>query len=363
MIQLMSKNNQLHLVDAGKTLIPYQPGADQHAASVVSAVKELLSKGNFKGRSVVSSLPNEVMKITSVRTSESDLVKASAQLQLEAAYRFGLDPNQDPIRFLPAGAVLHGDQVKQEMILFGAQRKAIDRHIECLESMSLEPVGLDPSPCALFRSLLQSMPSPSESLSSTRVCIEIGYSDSTVVIGRHEQICFVKQLPYGLFQLDNSIAEELGISNKEASILRKELLHIQTSANSNTQYEPTSREVITQCIRSLGEKLAKEILLCLRYHSVTFRGEFVDSIHICGGGAYERTMVDTLRQHLSPNPEEMRPFASIEPMSQHGRAIINQIGYEWAIPVGLAAKLLQATDHGPSVESDMTENILSKTIV
>ena len=234
--------------------------------------------------------------------------------------------------------------------------------------MSLIPVGLDPAPCALFRSLLHTVQAASNEVSSTRVCVELGYSDSTVVIGRQGQICFVKQLPYGLFQLDTDIAEELGISLNEASMLRKELyLQAESKASMSSSLsggnEPASQQIIMKCVRSFGENLTKEILLCLRYHSVTFRGEFIDGIHICGGGAYETILVDILGQHLSPTPERIRPFAAIEPMSQHVKAVIDQIGYEWAVPVGLAVKLMQKPEEETASGMNMTMDVSSKTMM
>ena len=145
--------------------------------------------------------------MTSVRVDPAYAAKTGAELTKEAAYRFGLDPEVDSIRYLPAGQIQHGDQVKQEMILFGAEDARIRRHIALLEESRLVPVGIDPLPCALFRGYARQMRRQRDKEQAV-MYVHVGSRDSTVVFGIQGEICFIKQIPSGAVTGDREIAEK-----------------------------------------------------------------------------------------------------------------------------------------------------------
>jgi Tfp pilus assembly PilM family ATPase len=117
--------------------------------AVVAAIQRLLADGQFRGRDVVSALPIDKIRITSLRLAEAELDQADRILRKEAAERFGLDPAKDAIDYLPAGSVRQGEEVKNEYILFAVDNEIVTTRIRLLEEAGLTPTALDAPPCAL----------------------------------------------------------------------------------------------------------------------------------------------------------------------------------------------------------------------
>ena len=114
MIQLAASGAQTSVLAADKVRIdPSVDGDPQRRKdAVVSAIKQMLERGNFRGRDVVSCLPNDKLRITSLRIPESEFGNVEQVLKKEVAQRFGLDPETDAVNYVVAGNVRQGDEVK-----------------------------------------------------------------------------------------------------------------------------------------------------------------------------------------------------------------------------------------------------------
>lgn len=317
--------------------------------AVIAAASRLLADNPFRGRQVVSALPIDKIKITSLRLSEAEAPGAEKILRKEAGERFGLDPQKDTINYIHAGTVRQGDDARDEYILFGADRDTIGSHIHVLEEAGLTPVGIDAPPCALFRSFERTM-RRQEDRERTIIFIDVGCRLTTVVFGRSGEICFVKQIPVGLGQFTGEIASSLGISVADAESLRLRLLR-------DEPVDPATRRPMVDALNVMAEQLAGEISLCLRYYTVTFRGKRVERAIVAGGGAYEQVLRDVLRRNLSVEVEIVEPLRGFD--LRHG-AIDDRYGdgfADLALAVGLSLKGWDS-ECSDSVEADRLEPAL-----
>jgi type IV pilus assembly protein PilM len=306
MVQLAVEEDRIKVVAARRTPlgIPSTSGGQEWEQAVVSAVRRLMADKQFHGRQVISALPIDQLKITSVRLSEGEMPQADKILRKEAAERFGLDPQKDTINYLHAGSVHQGDIVKDEHILFAADSETIGSHIRILEEAGLAPVGIDTPPCALFRSFERTM-RRQEDKERTIIVIDIGYRSTTVVFGRSSEICFVKEIPIGIGQFAGEIATTLAIPIADAESLRQRLLR-------DEPIDAATRRPVVDALNVTAEQLASEISLCLRYYTVTFRGKRVERAIVAGGGAYEQVLRDALRRHLSVEVEIAEPLRGFD---------------------------------------------------
>ncbi|GAG24390.1 unnamed protein product, partial [marine sediment metagenome] len=261
------------------------------------------------GRNVISCLPNDKLKITSLRLSEAESGEIEQTLRKEVSQRFGLDPDRDGINYMFAGNVQQGDEVKNELILFATDNETIKSHIGMLEEAQLRPVAIDTIPCALFRSFERSL-RRQEDREQTVVFVDLGSRFTTVVFGRGGEISFVKQIPLGGEKFNREIAAKLGISITEAEMLRG-TLRMEKSTNIDAGasglapesgsigqggLDASTRQVMVDAIGVVAEELAREISLCFRYYTVTFRGKRVERAVFAGGEAYENTLLNVLRR-------------------------------------------------------------------
>jgi len=355
MLQLVISNRQIGVLAADKVRIDPKINGDgqERRRFVVSAIKQMLADGNFHGRNVVSCLPSDKLKITSLRVSETETGQMEQTLAKEAANRFALNPDTDAIKYIHAGSVQQGDEVKNELILFATDNETIKDHIAMLEEARLKPVAIDTVPGALFRSFERSL-RRQEDKERTVVFADIGSQFTTVVFGRAGEICFVKQIALGGENFDREIAARLGIEIFEAAMLRSQLrierglpaseaeLINQDPDNRSQSLDTTTRQVIADAIATVAQELAREISLCLRYYTVTFRGKRMERAFLSGGEAYESVLLNVLARTLAVEIEVAQPLKGFD-LSGEG-IHINLDGdrrgllCEWAVAVGLSLK-------------------------
>jgi type IV pilus assembly protein PilM len=355
MIQLLINEGQISVVAADETRIDAGVNSDQQTRSnfIISSMKRMLANGGFLGRNVVSCLPSDKLKITSLRLAETEKYSIEQALRREVAHRFGLDPDKDSMDYMVAGSVRQGDEVKNELILFATDNETIKEHIATLEQADLRPVAIDTIPCALFRSFERSL-RRQEDRDRTAVFVDVGSRFTTVVFGRGGEISFIKQIQIGGQKFIKEIATKLGINVSEAEMLQETLrvdpglLSLKSDIPEQEHDENwhnidmSSRQAMIDAVSAVAEDLVKEISLCLRYYTVTFRGKRVERAVFAGGGAYEDILLNILKRKLAVEIELAQPLRGFDLSS--GRIKVNfdsdrrGLFCEWAVAVGLALK-------------------------
>jgi type IV pilus assembly protein PilM len=330
---------------------------EERKEAIISAIKKILTKENFHGREVVSCLPNEQLIVRGLRVNACENEEIESLLKKEVVRRFGLDADTTEVRYMIAGSVQQGDEVKNELILFAANSDAIREHIELLQRAGLTPVAIDTVPCALFRSL-ERLLSREEDNEVVNVCVDLGDRFTTVVVGRGRNISFVKQIPLGGQKFNNEIATQLGLSPKEATILRTKL----RTDEGRREIEPQTRQMIIDSIQKVVNQLAREISLCFKYYAVTFRGMRPGRAIFTGAEAYEDILLDALRAQLAVEIDRAEPLRGFHTNNTEffGHGGKRQLGCEWAVAVGLSLKGWEEDIRG--VE-DYERNRLSSAVV
>ena len=365
MVQLAMNGGQIRVIAAGKARIDAGIDGDEQArrSFVISAIKQMLADGCFRGRDVISCLPNDGLKITSLRLAETGAEEIEQALRKEVVQRFGLNPDKDAMDYMVAGDVQQGDETKNELILFAADNETIKSHIEMLEEANLRPVAIDIIPCALFRGFERSL-RRQEDREHTLVFVDVGSRFTTVVFGRGGEISFVKQIPIGGEKFNHEIAAKLGIKVGEAYMLRDKLRMergvrnhesgpvAQASDSDGQRLDMATRQVIVDAISGVAEELAREISLCLRYYTVTFRGKRVERAIFAGGEAYENILLNVLRRQLTVEVEVAQPLRGFDLSSEgaHMNFDSDRRGLlcEWAVAVGLGLKGWNGTKNAKS---------------
>jgi len=355
MIQLAMNSGRISVIAADKARIDSTINGDEQTrrSFVVSAVKRMLDEGSFRGRDVISCLPNDRLKITSLRLSETGADQIEQALRKEVVQRFGLNPEEDVMDYMLAGDVQQGDEVKNEFILLAADNGTIKSHIEMLEEAELRPVAIDTIPCALFRSFERTL-RRQEDKECTLLFVDVGSQFTTVVFGRGGEISFIKQIPIAGEKFNQEISARLGVNISEAGMLRDKFRtdkvpHLPASGlaeaacdGGEQRLDQTTRQVIVNAISAVAEELAKEISLCLRYYTVTFRGKRVERAIFTGGEAYESILLNVLRQQLTVEVEVAQPLRGFDLSGEgvHVNFDSDRRGLlcEWAVAVGLGLK-------------------------
>lgn len=370
MIQLAVHGGHRSVVAAEKVQIPAEVNddAEKKRDFIAESIKQMAEKGGFYGREVISCLANDELKIISVRLSETEQDEIEQVLKKEAAQRFGLKDAEDVINYLTAGEVKQGDEIKNELIVFAADKATIRNHIELLESAGLRPAGIDTVACALFRNFCCQL-QRQEDKEHSAVFVDIGEMFTTVVFSRGEEVSFVKQIPIGVEKFNRQIASRLGVDIEQAGKLRHRLRSEKVASEvlagsdggsgwvpkadesalgsgfapagdlaGQSSLDGSTRQIIVDSISLVAEELAKEISLCFRYYTVTFRGMRVERAVFSGGGAYEDILLNILRQRLAVEVQVAEPLKGFDMMNVDLDGDRRSLLCEWTVAVGIGLK-------------------------
>jgi type IV pilus assembly protein PilM len=382
LLQLGGTEKDLRVVDAAKFVIPQEVKSEpaRRRERVVEGLRRLLKERRFRGREAVSALAVGELAIRNVRLPKMPEEALDTAVNWEAQNRFPFDTATAIIQHLPAGEVRQGEQVLDEVILFAAPRAEVDARVQLACEAGLDVVSLDAEPCAVFRAFERFLRRRDDE-TTVSVFVDIG-AETTVAIARGRNVVFVKMIPIGGLVFNRAVAECLELSVAEAEALRRRLgrngsskFQVSSSkfqvSSSKFQVSSSKLKTATQTGRSLGtwnlkletltsdtpdeetdrvcravadairphlEDLANEIALCLRYYSVTFRGQYPESVTFTGGEATSADIPTGLAERLGVAVQIGDLFRAVK--MDHPVPALDRRGVlcEWTTAFGLSLK-------------------------
>lgn len=312
---------------------------DEFHAAAGEAIRRMLVGGGFAGRRVVSGLPAPAVQYKNLRLPKMPADELAAAVQWEAGDRLHLGRNASSVQFYNAGEVRQGDDLRQEIILLAAADATVEQHTQMLVDCGLEPVAIDVTPSALARcvQLLGVGADGDGDDDASRLVIEVGYSSSKVLILREGRIVFFKLIAVGGRNFDQAVAAALSISVADAADLRRRLGDADAAETIGGDADRV-RTVSRQALRPVVSDLAREVGLCLRYYSVTFRGRRPGRALLMGGGSRDADLAGALSEATGLGVTPVDPLAAVD--LQPVRAVVGSEAArrEWAVAAGLSLR-------------------------
>ena len=341
MLQVEVVGQTLSVLSAARQPMP--PAAREkpelRIAMAVDVIRQMFRHGKFAGRRIVVSLPREMVHVKNLRMPLIPQHELAAAVKFEAKNIFPFDTDKAHIQIMPAGEVRQGIDVRQEVIVLAARHDEVNGFLEQIHRAGAAVESIDIEACALYRSQERFI-RRREDEQAVNVIVEVGYQRSTVVIGRGREISFMKPIEIGSQNFHEAVSKKLGITMDEARALRRRL--IEASPGPSVSLETVRRDAVHQAVfdatRSTMEQLGREIALCLRYYSVTFRGQRPGKLRVLGGEAADPLLLGVLNSSLSVPVEAARPLYSVDTSRMDAP---DRMGFmsEWALAFGLGLKL------------------------
>ncbi|MHC4717884.1 MAG: pilus assembly protein PilM [Planctomycetota bacterium] len=253
--------------------------------------------GGFSGRRCVISLPRGDVRVQSVRLPKMPDDELQQAAVWEASQRFGFDRAAMEVDVIRTGAELQGGENREEGLLIAASHTAINARIEPLMTAGLRPVAIETHFTALARAFSRPSFSPSAT-QPVRALVDVGASGSTVMIIRDGQIAFCKPITIGGDLFDQAVAEHLEMDVAAARSLRAARIAASYgSPDAQLPTDPSIERAEYDAVRPLLGSFAKEVMLCVRYYGVTFRGHPPQHLILTGGDGLEPRLEETLAEH------------------------------------------------------------------
>jgi type IV pilus assembly protein PilM len=302
------------LSDEARTLPP-----EARLATAMDVLRQLLRRANgqFRGRHIVACLPRDIVHVKNLRLPMMPPAEVESAVQFEARNIFPFDTEQAFVRHLSAGEVRQGSDSRLEVIALAARHDEVNNFLEQLHRCGCVVESLDFEPCAIYRSVERFI-RRREDENEVNVLVDLGARRTQVIIGRGREINFFKPIEIGAQHLQDAVARKLGITHEEARNLRRRLLEAQPAQASGEQPihgtsddrrpEPSApddpvRQAVLDATRGTIETLAREVSLCLRYYSVTFRGQRPSKLRVVGGEA-DHPQLHSILGEVLPIPVE-----------------------------------------------------------
>ncbi len=338
LLQLHERGGSLSVLAMHQQSRSPEAASDASASSVSAAVRMLpamLQSNGFRGRQVVVTLPREYVQIKTLRLPMLSDTELDTAIEFEAAALFKAGPDTLTIRFIPAGEVKQGNESRLEVIVLAVETAKIESLLEDFNAAGLIVDAIDFEPASLYRGVERFVRRKDDE-SEVNVLVDVGGRQSTVVIGRGRDATFVKSIDIGARHFNEHVARKLSLSIDEARSLRRRFAGTDMRDPTVGANDPV-RQMILDVTRNAMTELAREVSLCLRYYSVTFRGQRPAKVRLLGGEANDVTLQSAMSSSLTVPVEIYEPFNGVQ-MSSAQRAAYPGPLSEWGVAFGCALR-------------------------
>jgi type IV pilus assembly protein PilM len=314
--------------EAARWDLPPEPAAKQERQDerVVEAIVHAREGRHFAGRDAVLCLGSHNLFVQNIRVSPATGDELRKIVHFEAAGRLPFACEEAEIRYIEADDVRQGDTVRREVILLACYRPSLDRMLSIAERAGLRTVAIDVEPAAVLRCYWRQF-RRNDDQQRRMLFITVGASNTAVTITRGSDTMFVKYIDIGGRNLDDAVARHLKMPPADAAALRRH-----NGDRRADHRDPEIAQGISESIRPVLDKLAHELSLCLRYYSVTFRGQPLAQA-VLGGGEATDSLAELLAARLDLPCEVGNPLRPFEA----GAASGGRQG-QWDVAAGLALR-------------------------
>jgi type IV pilus assembly protein PilM len=315
------------LIDAARWDLPSDPGeipAEQRTSRMVEAIQHARDGHDFRGKDAVLCLNDRQLFLQNIRVPQGDRAAIDRTVQQEAAGRIPFPVVEAEIRYIEAADVRQGDQVMREVILMACHRPTLEQSLALIEQAGFHPVAVDVEPAALLRSYGMQF-RRDEDRRVRSLLAQVGNGGTLVVIVQGEEILFVKYIELGGKHLDEAVARSLKMDIADATALRRH-----NGDRRSDRQDPEIARSVNEAIRPVIDRLLSELAMCVRYHSVTFRGQPLERL-VLGGGEATPQILEVFQKRLGLKCELSDPLRNFQ-TSNRGR-----LG-QWDVAAGLALR-------------------------
>ncbi len=339
MLQLTAQGPRLHLVAAAHCERLRDDDPDTSEDRLGEQIEQLRARGGFQGRQVVACLSANEFQMKNARLPRMPADELASAVQFEAKERFDFAGGGAQIRHIPVGEVRHGNELKEEIIIFAARDELVQKRIAMLESLGLEPVAMDIMPCAIARCFVRFL-RRQEDAQSINVFLEVGYANSSIIVTRGTDVSFVKVLDIGGSAFNEAVGRALNVSTREAADLRVRIMR-EGAGRRAADRVPVPAEIraaAADAVRPFIERLSRDVQLCMRYFAVTFRGHKPESVTLVGGEAHEPLLSSMISEAIDVPCMPGNPLRGMDGIGRWGERDQKTMQPAWAAAAGLALR-------------------------
>ena len=271
--QVEKSGEEWRLIAAASEPVPAEVQRDPAArfAFFTRALRELCSRGKFRGRRAVLALPASDVHIQHLRLPRMDDDAIKKAIPWEAQGKIPIDPAKALIRHLVAGDVYTDNEPRSEVIVMAARGEFVEQLLSASSRAGLEIMALTVEPKALVDCFLNIYRRKTDS-GMTNLFIDIGRTTARAVIAHGAKILFARSISIG--------------TGEEVQSAKCKVQSREATADPNSA--PCTLAPVS--LAELHSALTQELTLCRRYHESAFPDRPVQRLIFVGSGSTQREL-------------------------------------------------------------------------
>jgi len=341
LLQLRESDGRLSVVGAAIVDTPVADPAEMDLERFGEHLQVAVAAAGFTGRRCVVSLARGDVRTQSVRLPPMPETELRQAVGWEAAQRFELERNAMEVDYVRTGASLQSSEGREEVFIVAAPHATLHARLDPVLAAGLRPIAVDADFAALARTFSRQCRRETDQV-HVRVVVEVGASGAVAMILRGGLIAFCKPIAIGGDRFNQAVAEHLQLDIESAAELR--MARLNAVLGIDAAAEPPDRathRAVFEAVRPLMDELVQEVVLCIRYFGVTFRGHPPDRIILTGGDGLEPQLDNMLNQACKISVVRDDEVDTIRSLAEPLRAKLSRTTgppSRWATAAGLSLR-------------------------
>jgi hypothetical protein len=166
----------------------------------INAIKDLLRKGDFKGKSVITALASEDLFIEQMKVPHNTAAKLDETVLPRIQKKLPFAVEEGMIHCIPV-EIDSNKTTETDVIVIAAERCKIDRHLAIYENAGLDVTEMSIWPTALINSYHQFFCRRKTDQNRVVILLDVGSHFCNVVIGCGGELLFARLIPTGYVHL------------------------------------------------------------------------------------------------------------------------------------------------------------------
>jgi len=297
-------------------------GAIMDSRGVSSAIKRILTSGNFKGKRTAASVSGHsvIVKRVVLPVATEQEIGASIQFDADQYIPFGL--SEVNIDYQVVGPA-EGDEPGMEVLMIAAKKDKIHNHTNVITMAGRKADVVDIDAFALqnaFEANYTVSPSAAVAL------LNIGASLMNINITKGGTPLLVRDVPVGGNQYTDILQKELQLSFQEAEDLKL------------GRHGGQEVEMVQPLLQSITDMLIMELQKTFDFFRETYPLEKISKVYICGGTARTRGLSEKIQETFEYPTEILDPLKYVTPGPKVDAGKVATLGPSLAVAIGLALR-------------------------